>query len=215
MRKDTLDRPLTYKKDNGDYYRVAKVSNRFIPTKEYEYWVNMHRRVSPDYKTRFPSYNDMTVSEEFKDFNTFVEWCKLQVGYDQKGYVLDKDILGTLLGTKSYCKTACIFVPQAINIFVAIRNRAVKHYTGVSFQQSCQKYIVSCSQLNAKNKTLARVNCPKEGYEIYKAEKVRLAKVLADEYKGQVDDRVIEILSNFENYIDLFTVNPTNKGDNT
>lgn len=94
------------------------------------------------------------------------------------------------------------------------KNKNVKHYTGVSFQQECQKYIVSCSQLNGKNKTLARVLCPVEGYGIYRAEKVRLAKILAEQYKGQVDNRVIEILGNFENYIDLFTVNPTNKGDN-
>lgn len=215
MRKDTLDKPVTYKKGDGDYYRVVKLCGKFIVTKEYDYWLNMNRRVTPEYKERFPSYHDMTVSEEFRDFNTFVEWCKSQVGHDQKGYVLDKDIMGTLLGTKSYCKSACIFVPQAINIFVAVRNKAVKYYTGVSYQEACGKYIISCSQLNGKNKTLARVNCPVKGYEICKAEKVRLAKVLADEYKGQVDDRVIEILSNFEKYIDLFTVNPTNKGDNT
>ena len=211
MRKDTLDKPLTYKKDNGDYYRVVKLAGKFILTKEYDYWINMNRRVTADYKTRYPSYIDMTVDEEFKDFNSFAEWCKTQVGYDQKGYVLDKDMLGTLLGIKSYCKSACIFVPQAINIFVAVRNKSVKFYTGVSYQEGCGKYIISCSQLNGKNKTLARVRCPKEGYEIYKAEKVRLAKTLADEYKGRVDNRVIEILYNFEKYIDLFTVNPTNK----
>jgi len=65
--------------------------------------------------------------------------------------------------------------------------------------------------LNGKNKTLARVHCPIEGYQIYRQEKVRLAKLFSEQHGDKLDKRVMDILSNFSDYIDLFTVNPNNK----
>jgi len=211
MRKDSRDLPLTHKKPNGDYFKVLSIDGKYVPTKEYIYWTSAKHRTKTPYKLRFPSYEVVGFDQTIQDFNLFVEWCHKQVGFSYRGYVMDKDILGVVCGYKNYSTETCVFIPARINAFLISKNKAVKHYTGVSFQQECQKYIVSCSQLNGKNKTLARVNCPVEGYNIYKAEKVRLAKVLAAEYEGKVDRRVTDILSNFENYIDLFTVNPTNK----
>lgn len=211
MRKDIRDLPLSYKKPDGNYFKVLVVNGKSIPTKEYNYWASAKQRTKTPYKLKFPSYDLVEFDETIQDYNSFVEWCRSQVGFDQQGYVMDKDLIGIVSGNRNYGTTTCVFIPAEINSFLVCKNRAVKYYTGVSFQQECQKYIVSCSQLNSKNKTLARVKCPVEGYSIYRAEKVRLAKLLATEYKDKVDERVINILANFGNYIDLFTVNPSNK----
>lgn len=213
MRKDARQLPLTYKKANGDYFKVLSIGGKNLPTKEYVYWTSAKHRTKAPYRLKYSSYASVEFDETIRDYNLFVEWCRQQKGFGEKGYVMDKDLLGIINGYKNYSTSTCVFIPAEINAFLISKNKAVKHYTGVSFQQECQKYIVSCSQLNGKNKTLARTTCPVEGYSIYRAEKVRLAKVLASEYDGKVDERVTEILFNFDKYVDLFTVNPTNKGE--
>lgn len=212
MRKDSRDLPLAIELHDGVYQRTYYDSDgKQQPTKEYLYWHKINTRCKSHYHKSRPSYIGYNVAGDFKDYNKFVQWCRKTPEFFNKGYVLDKDLLCKTKGKFEYSEDTCVFIPLEINSFLTLNKSNVKCYTGVSFQVSCGRYIVSCSQLNGKNKTLARVACPVKGYEIYKAEKVRLAKVLADKYKDQVDGRVIEILSNFENYIDLFTVNPTNK----
>lgn len=213
MRKDFRDLPLSEKLPDGTYQRSwYDIEGKQQPTKEYMYWHKINTRCKDHYQISRPTYKGYSVSETFSIYDNFVDWCRSKSEFYHKGYVLDKDFLSRSLGIMSYSEDTCAFLPVEINSFLTTRRKNVKIYTGVSFQQACQKYIVSCSQLNGKNKTLARTLCPVEGYSIYRAEKVRLAKILAEQYEGIVDTRVINILSNFENYIDLFTVNPTNKG---
>ena len=49
----------------------------------------------------------------FSIFEKFRDWLRLQKGYSNTGFVLDKDILGN--GGKYYSAETCCFVPQAIN----------------------------------------------------------------------------------------------------
>lgn len=212
MRKDSRDLPLSEKLPDGTYQRSWYDANGTQqPTKEYMYWHKINTRCKDPYQVSRPTYKGCSVSKLFSSYDNFVDWCRSKSEFYYKGYALDKDLLSKSLGIMSYSEDTCTFLPLEINSFLTTKRKNVKHYTGVSFQQDCQKFIVSCSQLNGKNKTLARVLCPIEGYSIYRAEKVRLAKILAEQYDGRVDNRVISVLSNFENYIDLFTVNPNNK----
>ena len=211
MRRDNKIRPLSEKLPDGSYSRTALIGGSRVSTKEYSHWQNMKSRCNTPYWEKYPSYNGISMSDNFKNYDFFVDWCRSQRGFNVDGYTLDKDILSKATGDRVYSEETCSFVPTEINGFLIIKNPNVKHYTGVSFQQECQKFIVSCSQLNGRNKTLARVLCPIAGYEIYRNEKVRLAKILAEKHTGSVDERVCEILRNFDYYIDLFTVNPNNK----
>lgn len=212
MRKDARDLPLSQKYPNGAYQRSwYDERGTQQPTKEYMYWHKLNTRCRDHYQRSRPTYRGCTVSKMFSNYDNFVEWCRSSEYFYEQGYSLDKDLLCTISGKFEYSENTCVFIPAEINSFILMNRRNVKTYTGVSFQKDCQKYIVSCSQLNGKNKTLARVHCAVEGYAIYRQEKVRLANILAERYKGRVDNRVIEILSNFDNYIDLFTVNPSNK----
>lgn len=211
MRKDNRELPLTYKKSDGNYFKMLRSNGVSYPSKEYSYWHNAYHRTKLPYQQKYPSYIGVSMDDILLDYNQFVEWSREQIGFNQSGFVMDKDILGTVSGNKNYSVDTCVFIPSKLNGFFITKNSAVKHYTGVSFQQDCQKYIVSCSQLNSKNKTLARVKCPIEGYNIYRSDKIRLAKILSKVYCGLVDQRVIDVLENFDKYIDLFTINPTNK----
>lgn len=213
MRKDARHLPLAEKLPDGSYQRTWYDSeNKQQPTKEYLYWHKINTRCKANYQINRPSYIGYKVSKLFSEYDNFVEWCRKSEWFYAEGYSLDKDLLCKALGKVEYSEHTCAFVPLEINGFLTMKRSNVKTYTGVSFQQGCQKYIVSCSQLNGKNKTLARTTCPVEGYSIYRAEKVRLAKILSLAYAGKVDQRVTNILADFDKYIDLFTVNPKNKG---
>lgn len=200
---------------DGKYNKVYKGSGgKNLQTKEGCLHTNMCSRVKSQHTGKGDlCYTGVSLSDNFKDYNYFVEWCRQQTGFHTKGWVLDKDILSK--EDKIYSEDTCVFIPIVINSFLTFRRRKSKSgYAGVSWQKSYTKsggkYIVSCAQLDGKNKTLGRTDCPKEGYQLYRKEKVRLAKVLAASYKGLVDHRVYEYLDNFEEYIDDLAIKDQN-----
>lgn len=164
---------------------------------------NMIRRsTSEDYKVKFPTYADVTVSDNFKDFQYFAEWCNTQVGFGKENFVLDKDIIYPR--NKVYAENTCVFVPTGMNsFFTFIRSTDRGLPTGVTWCESEGKYKSYCSQLNGKNKTLGRFNNPEDAYKAYYTFKEQMARQLACKYENLVDDRVIKALLAFkvENYI--------------
>ena len=83
-------------------------------------WVNMIRRCY-DVKTqeKQPTYKDVTVCEEWYNFQNFAEW--FEENYVE-GFVLDKDII--CKDCKIYSPETCLVVPKEINnIFVSGVNK--------------------------------------------------------------------------------------------
>lgn len=105
-------------------------------------WVELLKRCNPNSKNnqRFPRYNDCT--NEFRDFQEFVEWSRNEVGYlltnpvggmDQMWH-LEKDIL--VQGNKAYSPQRCLFVPQEVNAIFTLSCKTRGEYPiGVSFNK--------------------------------------------------------------------------------
>lgn len=164
--------------------------------REYQQWTNMMTRCYySKYHERFPTYIGCKVDDQWHNYQEFAEWCNWQIGF-KDGYVLDKDILTK--GNKSYSPETCVFVPKEINSLVVTQVKEDKGVpAGISFQNGCQKYIVSCA-INGKNKNLGRYKCPEEAFAVYKEFKENLVRQRAEEYKDRLDERAYYALMNFE-----------------
>lgn len=180
----------------GEGPHKAKISGTNITTQEYVHWSGMLTRCYyENYHNRFPTYTGCATDQQWHNFQEFAEWCQWQVGFNE-GYVLDKDII--IKGNKIYGPETCVFVPSEINSLVVTQVKPGKGVpAGISFQKSCQKYIVSCA-VNGKNKNLGRYTCPEEAFAVYKNFKENLVKEKAEEYKQMLDVRAYHALINFE-----------------
>ena len=169
--------------------------------KEYKLWQDMLKRC---YNNKFhdtrPTYKGCSVSNNFRYYPYFKEWCNKQIGFDQDGFDLDKDILSR--GTKVYSEDTCCFVPKEINnSFTVITNKKSNYYVGVSYHKKFGKFY---SRLNkfGKQTSLGYFDTELEAFHAYKHAKEAYAKELAEKWKEQIDLRVYDTLMKYK--IDLY-----------
>lgn len=168
-----------------------------IPTREYYVWRNMLQRCySSKLHLSRPTYKDCIVSENFKYFTYFKEWCNEQVGFDNEGWSLDKDIL--LKGNKIYSEDTCCFVPNEINTLI-VNNKALRGGApvGVHCVKGTGKYLANLAKYGI-NTYLGTFNTSEEAFYVYKLEKEKYIKEVADKWKDNIDIRVYEALMNYE-----------------
>ena len=175
-------------------------------TKEYMLWVDMLRRCySDDFKKRYPTYEGCEVSNNFKSYEYFYEWCNEQVGFGNDGngnpFHLDKDLL--VKGNKVYSETTCVFLPQEINTLL-IKSTATrgKHLIGVYWSNTNKAFVAQVGKNKGKQEYLGCFKTEIEAFNAYKQAKESFIKEQAEKRKGQIDERVYKALMNYEVSID-------------
>ena len=165
-------------------------------TKEYQLWNNMiNRCYNEALRDKLRSYIDCSVSDEWKYLSKFKEWCNGQIGFDNEGWSLDKDILRK--GDKIYSPETCCFVPPEINCALPI-SASVRGSlpVGVIHSSNKTRYRARIQRAN-KWESLGTYDTPEEAFYAYKPVKESHIKSLAEKWKDLIDPKVYEVLMNW------------------
>ena len=173
-----------------------------VTTKEYELWQSMLERCYSDaLKKRYPTYEGCEVSNNFKSYEYFYEWCHKHIGFSNQSWQLDKDLL--IKGNKVYSEDSCVFLPQEINSLLTKREASRgKHLIGVSWHDKGKAFEARVSKNKGKREYLGLFNTELEAFKAYKQAKEAFVKEQANGWKGKIDGRAYEALMNYEVNID-------------
>jgi hypothetical protein len=182
--------------ERGKYQGYIGTRPNQVRSKEYALWSAMLTRC---YSTRArvhrPTYDGCEVSDNFKNFQYFAEWCNNQIGFGNEGWHLDKDLLGS---GKLYSEDICCFIPSRVNTVILDRGSDRGEFPlGVHFCRHNRAFIVQCCDVIGRKK-LGQFACPQKAFEVYLEFKKGVLKCLADTYKDQIRVEVYNALINYK-----------------
>ena len=165
-------------------------------TKHYRKWISMlERSHSVSYKQDNIEYVDVTCVPEWHLFQTFAEWCDVQIGFNNEGWHLDKDIL--VKGNKIYGPDFCAFVPAELNSLLNTRSRARSDSGTVGvLRTKYGRFTASCKMGGSHAVYLGTYSTIEEAFLVYKETKEQYIKQRAFYWKDQIDERVYHALMN-------------------
>ena len=165
-------------------------------TKEYGKWKNMLARCSNLHHKNFKTYQNCEVSENFKSYEYFYEWCNKQVGFSLDNFELDKDLL--YKGNRIYSENTCVFLPKEVNqVLTKSDNIRGTNYIGVSYNKSANKFRAYLYK-NDKEQHLGYFKTEIEAFNAYKIAKENYLKELAEKWKDKIDHRAYNALMNYQ-----------------
>ena len=168
-----------------------------VQTKEYDLWKSMLKRCYSDiYKKKNPTYEGCEVSDNFKSYEYFYEWCQSQVGFGNDGWQLDKDLL--IKGNKVYSENTCVFIPKEINqILIKCTASRGKHLIGVYWSKTANAFVARVSRNKGCSEHLGLFSTELEAFNAYKTAKETFVKEQANKWKSQIDERAYEALMKY------------------
>lgn len=169
----------------------SKSRNKFYLT----FKCMMERSFSKECKEKYPTYKDVTVCEEWHNFQNFAKWMEENYNPEaMEGWHLDKDIL--VKGNKIYSPETCCFIPREVNtLLTKSTNKRGNYPIGVS--KKGHKYIsyISRNGINLSNGTF---NTQEEAFQAYKIAKENYIKEVADKWKDLISEKVYQALMNYQ-----------------
>ena len=159
----------------------------------FQLWKNMLKRCYSKASIQdSPTYKECYVSDNFKYFTYFKDWCSNQIGFNVEGFELDKDIL--IKGNKLYSEDTCCFVPKEINLLLVKHDKGRGSFAlGVDYHKTRKQFRARCG-----NKHLGWFSTEQDAFQAYKEAKEDYIKSLANKWKDQIDPRVYDALLRYE-----------------
>lgn len=154
----------------------------------YQQWCGIIGRLK-----RSKLYANVSISDDFLDFDNYLEWAKEQIGfntYDDNGllYNIDKDLLSNPYNL-IYSKDTCLFIPLEINLMCKTsRNSDLKK--GVQFQKGKKNPYRAYINIDGKSTGLGYYHTEEEANAQYKIARLNRIDDLYLKYKDKVDPRV-------------------------
>ena len=177
-----------------------------VQTKECALWYSMLKRCYSDaFKKKRPTYEGCKVSDKFKNYEYFYEWCNKQIGFGNDGngnpFQLDKDLL--VKGNKVYSESTCVFIPREINqLLIKCTASRGEHLIGVYWSKTANAFVARVSRNKGCSEHLGLFNTELEAFKAYKTAKESFVKEQANKWKSQIDPRAYNALMNYEVNID-------------
>ena len=147
-----------------------------------------------------PPYVKM-VSENFKSYEYFYEWCNNQLGFnslDAKGkyFDIDKDLL--IKNNKTYSEIGCVFIPHSLNTLL-VKSNSIRgeHLIGVCHNKKLNKYQANIKKYS-KLIYMGLFDTELDAFNAYKVEKELYVKELAQKYQNDIDERAYVALLNYK-----------------
>ena len=168
-----------------------------VLTREYKLWMDMLRRCYSDgFKKKHPAYKDCEVSENFKSYEYFYEWCNEQIGFGVDGFEIDKDLL--IKGNKVYSENICVFIPKEINQLLTKRaSSRGEHLNGVCWDKRHKAFKAQVRKNKEKRENLGFFKTEIEAFNAYKKAKEAFVKEQANKWKGEIDERAYQALMKY------------------
>lgn len=166
-------------------------------TKEYVLWGAMLYRCYDKAAIKHnPAYIGCSVSDEFKSYSYFYEWCQEQIGFSRVNKInLDKDLIGC---GKIYSPDNCLFLPPMVNsVLITAKAKRGNLPIGVTIYKPNGKYMAQIAKYNKKY-SLGYFDNPLDAFHKYKEAKEEHLKDIAQKYKDQIDPRAYEALMNYK-----------------
>ena len=173
-----------------------------VNTKEYKLWVRMLERLyGATYQKKQPTYIGCEVSENFKSYEYFYEWCHKQIGFGVEGngnpFQLDKDLL--VKGNKVYSESTCVFIPAEVNTLLTKRTASRGEYLiGVYWHKKGKAFKAQISKNKGKREHLGYFKTEIEAFNAYKTAKESFVKEQAEKWKDKIDERAYNALMNYQ-----------------
>lgn len=190
-----------FKDRRGKWVKVFRGGGTTYFTVSGRVWsdINQRCKVGGYYQNRKPTYVGCTMSENFKDFQFFVDWHQSQVGFMLPDYNFDKDILEDK--NKVYGEDTCVLVPKTLNAFFKRYNSLPTNPQGV-FPTPHGKWAAAIGSDVTSRKTALGVHSKiEDAVAAYKKAKNALARRWYERLKSgefAVDPRVIERMRTWE-----------------
>lgn len=163
----------------------------------YSLWKSMLGRCyNEKLRLKYKSYKGCSVSPYFLNYQNFKDWCEQQVGFNQEGWHLDKDIL--VKGNKIYSEDTCCFVPPELNaLLTSTKAKRGSLPIGVHCYKGRGTYASNICKDNHSH-YLGSYKTPEEAFLKYKEEREAYIKSKAHKWKDQIDARVYQALMNWK-----------------
>lgn len=99
--------------NDAPFFTQFHFNGKLLAHPAYLAWKSMIARCyDQKYKSKFATYEGVTVCDEWRSFMSFREWW---LDRHVEGWHLDKDLLS---GDRHYSPNNCIFIPMALNMFL-------------------------------------------------------------------------------------------------
>ena len=175
-------------------------------------WYEMMKRCYGNQKEiKHPTYKDCTVCEEWHNFQNFAKWYYNNRWDNKLVLIPDKDILAHNYGiSKIYSPDTCLLVDNRINNLFTKCDKS-RGDLPIGVKKSYNKYGITLSIFDkTKNNhkkwiNLGNFDTPNEAFEVYKKEKEKYIKQIAEEYKENYDSfpqKLYDAMYNYKIQID-------------